>query len=347
MQAASGANGSHDRRRSIPPVDGTAVRSKPEPPGRWALSTEVLERRWRLLAPYRDEIVELVRRRGLPLADAEDCAHEALVRVVAFPALDEGRAVQLLRTVAWRLVIDAHRRRGRDVRARARLRCEAEPAPPEEAVLDRAEARWLVGRVAELPAREREVITVRLQGKQSAEAATALGITLDAADSAFRRARLHLRLLAAGAGAVTVAIVRRVVRTAPTPSLVAISAAGIVLMAPAIHSPHPGAQPEGITGDQRVVSGLASAERPLGATAPPRTPVVGGSGWPLAGGGGRVPRRPGSTQLATVAVGQPNSVHWAPVTVTKHDQQETFLESLQRCVGQGVELTLREIGCRP
>ncbi|TMC47839.1 MAG: RNA polymerase sigma factor [Chloroflexi bacterium] len=306
----------------------------------------MLERRWRLLAPYRDEIVGLVRRRGLPLTDAEDCAHEALARVVGFRALDESRAVQLLRTVAWRLVVDAHRQRGRDVRARARLH-EAEPAPPEEAVLDRAEARWLVGRVAELPAREREVITVRLQGKPPAEAARALGITPDAADSAFRRARLHLRLLAAAAGAVTVAMVRRVVRTAPTPSLVAISAAGIVLMAPAIHSPHLGAQPEHVTGDQQVVSGLASAERPLGATAPPRTPVVGGSGWPLAGGGGRVPRRPGTTQLATVAVGQPNSVHWSPVTVTKHDQQETLLESLQRCVGQGVELTLREIGCRP
>ena len=209
--------------------------SKPQPPRLCALSTEVLERRWRLLAPYRDEIVELVRRRGLPLADAEDCAQEALVRVVAFPALDEGRAMQLLRTVAWRLVIDAHRRRGRDVRARARLRCDAEPAPPEEAVLDKAEARWLVGRVAELPAREREVITVRLQGKPPAEAARALGITPDAAESAFRRARLHLRLLAAAAGAVTVAMVRRVVRTAPTPSLVAISAAGIVLLAPAIH----------------------------------------------------------------------------------------------------------------
>jgi RNA polymerase sigma-70 factor (ECF subfamily) len=320
------------------------VRSKPQPPRLCALSTEVLERRWRLLVPCRDEIVELVRRRGLPLADAEDCAQEALVRVVAFRALDESRAVQLLRTVAWRLVIDAHRRRGRDVRASARLRCEAEPAPPEEAVLDRAEARWLVERVAELPAREREVLTVRLQGKQPAEAARALGITLDAADSAFRRARLHLRLLAAGAGAVAVATVRRLVRSAPTPSLVAISVVGIVLMAPAVHFPHSGTQPGRVTGDQRVASGLGSAGRPRLPAVSLGTPV--GSGWSLAGGGAPAPRRPVTT-LATVAVGQPNSVHWAPVTVTKHDERETLLESLQRCVQQGVELTLREIGCPP
>jgi len=325
----------------------TAGRSKGGAPSKARLPDEVLDRRWRLLAPYRGEIVDLVQRKGLPLADAEDCAHEALLRVVTFGALDERRAVPLLKTVASRLVIDAYRQRVRDARARVRLHLEPEPALPEEAVLDKAEAQWLAARMSELPTRERDVIAVRLQGNSPVEAARQLGITVKAAETAFRRARIHLRLLAVGAAALLTALVRRVARITATPSIVTISAAGLILMIPAPAATQSASGTGGVAGDQRLASGTGSP-----AARSPAPPTVGTSvpassdrfpGAAAALGNRRSVNRP----VVRVTFGQPDSAHGSLVRVERRDEHESFLQSLQRCLREGVQLTGPEFGCRP
>lgn len=148
--------------------------------------------RWSLLVPHRARLVRVAQRRLPSLADAEDCAHEALVRAAAFPALDAARAGAFLTSTVLRLCVDQHRARQRGDRAMHRsLGAAAEPSP-EEVVCDQAEATWLLNMLSTLRGRERQVLAARAAGRSTRQAAADLSISVKAAEGAFTRGRARL-----------------------------------------------------------------------------------------------------------------------------------------------------------
>lgn len=129
-------------------------------------------------------------------AEAEDVAQEAFVRVWRNAgSWQPGRARfdTWLHTVVLNLCRDRLRRR-RDVTGDA-LPEAADPAPGAEAVLIETErGRAVADAIAALPERQREaIVLVHYQDLSGAEAAAALGVSVEAVESLLARGRRTLR----------------------------------------------------------------------------------------------------------------------------------------------------------
>src|ERR1700730_9528752 len=94
---------------------------------RTGLTPELLASRWTLLLPYRERAIAALHQRYGEFADAEDLVHEAMLRVVQLPDLEEHRVGGLLLVVSDRLAIDRHPRRQRECAAAFRLACGSDP----------------------------------------------------------------------------------------------------------------------------------------------------------------------------------------------------------------------------
>ena len=162
--------------------------------GRSLPNAAELARRWTLVAPHRDDLLAVARRRCPTPQDAEDCVHEAMVRAVAYPQLDPARVARLLTAITMRVSADAVRRRGAELRGRPRLiLVPHQMEPPDEAVADHYEALWLAEQVARLPERERQVFERRVAGLSVGETASLLQLSYKSVEGAFTRARKRLR----------------------------------------------------------------------------------------------------------------------------------------------------------
>ncbi|MFJ6849717.1 RNA polymerase sigma factor [Streptomyces sp. NPDC091271] len=186
--------------------------------------------RWELVWSHRDELLEIARRRSSSAEEAEDAVHEAMLRAVEDRSVQYGRVRSWLRHATVRVCAERHRQVARDAELSKSLSAApAEPQPVEEAACDRAEARWLAARSAELlPARQAEALRLRSQELDVGQVALAMGLSYRGAESLLARARRQLR--GALAGSVTLALtvwvfVRRLPRTGVTQSAVATSAA--------------------------------------------------------------------------------------------------------------------------
>ena len=220
-----------------------------------------LESRWALVAPHREQLLAIARRRCATPEDAEDCVQEAMVRTVAHPRLDPERAAALATTITQRLSVDLVRRRCVEHRGRPRLAMlpEQAAAPPDEATLDEGEARWLAGPLNRLPERERQVFEHRAAGFSVTETATRLQLSYKAVESAFTRARNRLRLWAITAGWLLAERLRRA-RNRPALMAAALVASAGCLIGGTLS---PGApQPSGKAG--RNPAGTFAAAGPAG-----------------------------------------------------------------------------------
>lgn len=133
-------------------------------------------------------------------AEAEDVAQEALVRLWRIAGRWEPRAKvdTWLHTVALNLCRDRLRRR-REVAVET-LPEPADPAPDAEAALTEAQrGERVAAAVAELPDRQRDaVLLVHYQDLPGADAAAALGVSVEALESLLARGRRTLRARLAG-----------------------------------------------------------------------------------------------------------------------------------------------------
>jgi DNA-directed RNA polymerase specialized sigma24 family protein len=153
-----------------------------------------------------------VRARSPRPEEAEDCLHEALVRLAARPVLDvdsAGLRALVVRT-ACSLAIDRWRRERCRERLLARLAVGAVAESPEARVADRSEAAWLAGGMVELGSIERAALLHAVDGHHVGEIAHLLGIGYKSAENALGRARRKLRLRAAAAAAALAGLLRRV-----------------------------------------------------------------------------------------------------------------------------------------
>jgi RNA polymerase sigma factor (sigma-70 family) len=152
------------------------------------------DERWRRMWSHREHLLKVARRRSMSAEDAEDAVHEAMLRAAERPDLDEERLAAWLTTVTMRLCVDRYRQVNREAEVRTSPTLIAPgPVPVEEAVCDRAEAKWLAVRSGELPARQAEALRLKSEDLDVGQVAVKMGLSYRTVESLLARARRTLR----------------------------------------------------------------------------------------------------------------------------------------------------------
>lgn len=152
------------------------------------------DERWRHMWSHREQLLKVARRRSMSAEDAEDAVHEAMLRAAERPDLDDERLAAWLTTVTMRLCVDRYRQVNREAEVRTSPTLVAPgPVPVEEAVCDRAEAKWLAVRSGELPARQAEALRLKSQDLDVGQVAVRMGLSYRTVESLLARARRTLR----------------------------------------------------------------------------------------------------------------------------------------------------------
>ncbi|MEU0004329.1 sigma-70 family RNA polymerase sigma factor [Streptomyces sp. NPDC006314] len=157
------------------------------------------DERWQRMWSHREQLLKVARRRSMSPEDAEDAVHEAMLRAAERPDLDDERLGAWLTTVTMRLCVDRYRQVNREAEVGSRPTLVAPgPVPVEEAVCDRAEARWLAVRSGELPARQAEALRLKSEDLDVSQVAVRMGLSYRTVESLLARARRTLRASLAG-----------------------------------------------------------------------------------------------------------------------------------------------------
>ncbi len=155
--------------------------------------------RWERMWSHREHLLKVARRRSMSLEDAEDAVHEAMLRAAERPDLDDERLAAWLTTVTIRLCVDRYRQVNREAEVRTSPTLIAPgPVPVDEAVCDRAEAKWLAVRSGELPARQAEALRLKSEDLDVGQVAVRMGLSYRTVESLLARARRTLRNSLAG-----------------------------------------------------------------------------------------------------------------------------------------------------
>ncbi len=152
------------------------------------------DERWRRMWSHREQLLKVARRRSMSAEDAEDAVHEAMLRAAERPDLDDERLAAWLTTVTMRLCVDRYRQVNREAEVRTSPTLIAPgPVPVEEAVCDRAEAKWLAVRSGELPARQAEALRLKSEDLDVGQVAVRMGLSYRTVESLLARARRTMR----------------------------------------------------------------------------------------------------------------------------------------------------------
>ncbi|WP_458247033.1 RNA polymerase sigma factor [Streptomyces sp. MAI_2237] len=155
---------------------------------------DAADERWRRMWSHREQLLKVARRRSMSQEDAEDAVHEAMLRAAERPDLDEERLGAWLTTVTMRLCVDRYRQVNREAEVRVSpTLITPGPVPVEEAVCDRAEAKWLAMRSGELPARQAEALWLKSEDLDVGQVAVKMGLSYRTVESLLARARRTLR----------------------------------------------------------------------------------------------------------------------------------------------------------
>jgi len=156
--------------------------------------TPAADDRWQRMWSHREQLLKVARRRSMSPEDAEDAVHEAMLRAAERPDLDDDRLGAWLTTVTMRLCVDRYRQVNREAEVRSSPTLVAPgPVPVEEAVCDRAEAKWLAVRSGELPARQAEALRLKSEDLDVGQVAVRMGLSYRTVESLLARARRTLR----------------------------------------------------------------------------------------------------------------------------------------------------------
>ncbi|WP_063806610.1 RNA polymerase sigma factor [Streptomyces regalis] len=249
--------------------------------------------RWQRIWGHREALLRVARRRSASLEDAEDAVHEAMVRAMERPELDDERLGGWLTTVTMRLCVDRHRQVVRETEVhRQAARGLPGYVTVEDRVCDRAEAHWLSRRGREeLPGRQAEALGLQAQGLELGQIAQRMGLSYRAVQSLLARARKTLRGVLAGTLALLLWPWRGSRSTgvgggvpagaAPlVTAAVTLTLAGLTLLAPGAADPAPGSGPGRPVPGSPVAQAIPEPDAPKGPAAPGGDP---GAGLPRSG----------------------------------------------------------------
>ncbi|MFE5243383.1 MULTISPECIES: RNA polymerase sigma factor [unclassified Streptomyces] len=234
--------------------------------------------RWELIWSHRDELLEIARSRSSSAEEAEDAVQEAMIRAVEDPGVQYGRVRSWLRLATVRACADRQRQIARDRELGVSLSAAPAASPlVEEEACDRAEARWLAERTAELlPARQAQALRLQAQDLDVGQVAQTMGLSYRATESLLSRARRSLRGTLAGSLALAAAAwlcVRRFPRTGAGQSAGATTAAVTLAVAGAVLPAGPLDRPDGPPPGSRSEA-LAPPAAPVAEFPAPRTARV-------------------------------------------------------------------------
>ncbi|MFD9501520.1 RNA polymerase sigma factor [Streptomyces sp. NPDC060035] len=220
--------------------------------------------RWELIWRHRDELLEIARSRSSSAEEAEDAVQEAMIRAVEDPDVEYGRVRSWLRLATVRACADRHLQVARERELSKSLSAApVEPFLVEEVACDRAEARWLAGRSAELlPARQAQALRLQAQDLDVGQVARTMGLSYRATESLLARARRSLRNVLAGSFTLATTVwmcARRFPRTGVAQSVGATSAAVTLAVAGAVLPAGPFDRPDGRSPGSRPEAVVAHA----------------------------------------------------------------------------------------
>ncbi|MEX2971460.1 sigma-70 family RNA polymerase sigma factor [Streptomyces sp. C184] len=152
------------------------------------------DERWQRMWSHREHLLRVARRRSMSVEDAEDAVHEAMVRAMENPHVEEERLGAWLTTVTMRLCVDRYRQVNREAEVGTRSTLTPHAfAPVDEVVCDRAEAKWLANRSGELPARQAEALWLKSEDLDVGQVARKMGLSYRTVESLLARARRSMR----------------------------------------------------------------------------------------------------------------------------------------------------------
>ncbi|MFI6763984.1 sigma-70 family RNA polymerase sigma factor [Streptomyces sp. NPDC050355] len=152
------------------------------------------DERWQRMWSHREHLLRVARRRSMSVEDAEDAVHEAMVRAMENPHVEDERLGAWLTTVTMRLCVDRYRQVTREAEVGTRSTLTPHPiAPVDEVVCDRAEAKWLANRSGELPARQAEALWLKSEDLDVDQVARKMGLSYRTVESLLARARRTMR----------------------------------------------------------------------------------------------------------------------------------------------------------
>ncbi|MFI1950592.1 RNA polymerase sigma factor [Streptomyces xinghaiensis] len=240
---------------------------------------EAARLRWQRMWGHREHLLKVARRRSMSAEDAEDAVQEAMLRGAQNAHLDDARMGAWLTTVTMRLCVDRYRQVHREAQVSGtRTLTALGPVPVEEAVCDRAEAKWLAYRSEELPARQAEAIRLKSQDLDVGQIAREMDLSYEAVESLLARARRTLRKSLAGTLAFGLWLIGRHRDGGHAPALAAASAAATLAVAgglavPFSYEPDTPRLPRPAMAelDEEAV-GVSPRERPTDASTDPPSP---------------------------------------------------------------------------
>ena len=309
---------------------------------------EAQQKRWALIVEHRTRLVRLAQSLGLPRADAEDCAHDAMLRVVKLDDLDERTLSGLLTTVTKRSAVDQHRARAHQARAWMRHAGRRElEAAPDERVCDVAQADHARQLLPGLPERERAVLLLRADGKSTVEAARTMGVTAKSAESALTRARARLvRRVVIVVGAAGAGKDRLSVGSSTAWASVAATAVTVGIVAtpflPAPAEPGRAGAPAPPASTAPVAGKVANQPQVRAVAQPADLPHVQAAESPV------VRPRPAAApqELEVVVDDQRAGPVWTRQSTIERDGEPT-VDAVQRCLEEGIVISPSVIGCPP
>jgi RNA polymerase sigma factor (sigma-70 family) len=321
------------------------------------LAQDDLDGRWDLVMQHRERAFRVARARCASPQDVEDCVQEGMARVVGMPDLDPRRVGSLLSVVVANVAVDGYRHSARARRLQDKVQATTvHHFSHEEPICDGQEARWLQAQLSTLPARERDVVVLRAEGLSVGEAAVELGITYKAAESAFTRGRGALKALWRATLAVLAGVfvkpLQNAQHKAPAVAPLALAAAGAALAVlyvsepprPVLAQPPPAAVAPAI-GVEPGASPPAGRPGPSSAAAPTRAEpdlAVAVAPEPAR----RTEAEPPSEQVAALPAVDAGPLRRDETTVVREREDETFTETVESCVANGVTISVEEIACR-
>ncbi|MGW5482023.1 sigma-70 family RNA polymerase sigma factor [Streptomyces sp. NPDC004008] len=266
--------------------------------------TAAADERWQRMWSHREQLLKVARRRSMNQEDAEDAVHEAMLRAAERPDLDDERLGAWLTTVTMRLCVDRHRQVNREAQVGSRPTLVTPgPVSVEEAVCDRAEAKWLAVRSGELPARQAEALRLRSEDLDVSQVAVRMGLSYRTVESLLARARRTLRASLAGTlGLVLFLVGRGRLRGGGNAHAVAVTSTAATLAVAGFVLPYaldagrngnsPAPRPT-VSSDAQVLHGEAAGRGSAPGTPTPSHPTPGA--W------GRTPSPTGGKSLTDVS----------------------------------------------
>jgi DNA-binding CsgD family transcriptional regulator len=255
--------------------------------------------------------------------------------------LDLDRARSWVRVVARNLAVDAYRARlPSDVASRL-ARFEAPEVHPQTSVDDQLEASWVADLLRTLPERQQRVIRMRADDHSLDEIAVYLGCSYKTVESLLSRARASLRGAIATGAAVLAWILCQLRRACAPVGVAAVAAALAVGVSTEPTQPMPLAPAIA----ERTVSipqtdaylRADDARTHAGDTRRRSHRIEAFTSSPSAG--------PRGTAVVTVQRGHAGPITHGGADVERSHGDETVLETAERCLRAGPEVSFEHIGC--